>query len=158
VYLCDTGADFLLLDGFTSQGEAGLVLRLARNAGDAPVLAALQVDARGGTPDGRLMIDAARELLDAGCGAIGMVCDAAAADLAPLAEPLLALDAPIAVFLGAVAPALLAPGAYAARMAPLARLPVAILGGGRHIGPAHIAALASALGYLHAPMSIGEHG
>lgn len=156
VYLCDTGADFLLLDGFTSTEEVARVLRLVRNAGDAPVLAALQVNGCGRTAAGQPLADEAQRLLDAGCDAIGGVFSQSAAELAPLVEPLLALGAPVAVFLAGADPGMLTPEVYARRLAPLAGMRTAILGGGRHIGPAHVAALARALGKTDPPLSTGD--
>ena len=147
VYLCDTGSDFILLDGFSDVVEAMLVRRLALSAGDAPVLALLQADAAGLTLDGRPLADAMQQLGDAGCDAVGALFTVTAeaeapVDLQPLVEPLLDLGLPSAVFLGGATPGALSPAGYAARLAPLARLRTVILGGGRHIGPAHVAALA----------------
>ena len=144
VYLCDTGSDFILLDGFGDTMEALLVRRLALSAGDAPVLALLHADATGLTQDGRPLADAMQQLGDAGCDAVGALFTVGAAplDLQPLVEPMLGLDLPTAVFLGAATPGALSPEDYAARLAPLARLRTVVLGGGRHIGPAHVAALA----------------
>jgi homocysteine S-methyltransferase len=142
VYLCDTGTDFVLLDGFADPEEAVRVLRMARNAGDAPVLGVLQGDGRGRTPADQPLVDGIRQLLAADCDAVGALFPHTVTDLRPLMDTLLALEAPTAVFVGADAPDALSPEAYAQRLAPLADLRVVILGGGRHIGPAHVAALA----------------
>jgi len=142
VYLCDTGTDFVLLDGFDSVEEAVRVLRMARGAGDAPVLGVLQADASGRTAAGQPIVAGIEQLLSAECDAVGMVFPHTVPDLRPALEPVLGLDVPTAVFLGADAPDALSPAGYAQRLAPLATLRLVILGGGRHIGPAHVAALA----------------
>ncbi|HEX7926888.1 MAG TPA: homocysteine S-methyltransferase family protein [bacterium] len=145
VYLCDTGTDFVLLDGFASLEECLRVLRLARRAGDAPTLGVLRCDARGITPEAEPLLDGVQRLLDAECDAVGLCLDAPTTEPRALIEPVLALEAPTAVFLDGGSPGALSPNTYAARLAPLADLRVVILGGGRHIGPAHVAALAKAL-------------
>ncbi len=145
VYLSDTGVDFLLLDDCTSISEAALVRRLARDAGDVPVLALLPVDAAGRTAEGVPLADAARALADAGVDAMGACFPHTAGHLQRLVEPALAVGLPLAVLVGCEAPEQLTPAAFAAGLAPLAALGVVMLGGGRHIGPPHIAALATAL-------------
>lgn len=156
VYLSDTGCDVLLLEGFSSVDECLLVLRLARSAGDAPVLAVLALDAAGQTGDGLPVATAARRLAEAGMDAVGLLCGP---EHASLLEPALAAQAagvPVAVLLQAWPMALgrerpaggirdpLSIQGFAQRLAPLASV-AALLGGGAGVTPDHIKALAATL-------------
>jgi homocysteine S-methyltransferase len=145
VYLSDTGVDFLLLEDCSSVAEAVLVRRLARDAGDVPVLAVLPVDARGRTAEGQPLREAVQRLADGGMDAVGALFPREAADLRTLLEPALTAGLPLAALLGGESAAALTPEVFASRLAPLAGLGVAILGGGASIGPAHVAALADRL-------------
>jgi homocysteine S-methyltransferase len=156
VYLSDTGCDVLLLEGFSSLDECLLVLRLARGAGDAPVLAVLALDAAGQTGDGLPAGTAARRLAEAGVDAVGLLCGPEHASLLEPARAAREAGVPMAVLLQAWPMALgqerppggvhdpLSIQGFAQRLAPLAS-DAALLGGGAGITPDHIKALAATL-------------
>lgn len=155
VCLSDTGVTFLALEHFTSLREALLVLRLARSASDAPLLAQLQVDSQGRTADGVKIGEAARQLIDGGAGALGLSCGPTPQALAAFVQELLSHGLPVSVMLGLGSPGLpppypdapmLTPMEFAASLAELARLGVAIVGGCCGASPEHIRALASEVG------------
>jgi homocysteine S-methyltransferase len=145
VYLSDTGVDFLLLEDCSSVAEAALVRRLARDAGEVPVLAVLPVDAQGRTAEGQPLREAVQRLADGGLDAVGALFPPEAADLRPLVESALTGQLPLAALLGGESTGALTPELFAGRLGPLAEMGVAILGGGASIGPAHVTALADSL-------------
>ncbi len=156
VYLSDTGCDVLLLEGFRSVGEALRVLRLARGAGDAPVLAVMTVDAAGRTGDGATAGDAAKALADGGMDAVGILCGPEHPTLVELVDTVRDTGLPTAVMLQAWPMALgterpasgvtdpLSIQTYARRLEPLRGM-AAMLGGGGGITPGHVQSLAAAL-------------
>jgi homocysteine S-methyltransferase len=153
VYLSDLGCDAILLDGFDAVAECLRVLRVVRDAGDAPVLAALRLDSTGCAADGTPAARAAAALAEAGVDALGWICGPEATGLAEPVADARASGLPVAIFLDAVADLSagstsahdLSPEAFAERLVPLAGLGAALLGGGRGCWPQHIAALASRL-------------
>jgi methionine synthase I (cobalamin-dependent) len=155
VYLSDTEVDFFLLQHCTRLADALALTQRVRQVSDAPVLAALQLDAAGRTEDGHDAASAGAALAAAGAGALGLCCGPGPAALAACVEALLGHGLPVAVLAGlddgagpppyAGAPRL-DPAGFAAWLAPLAARGVAILGGCCGAGPEHIAALARALG------------
>jgi homocysteine S-methyltransferase len=154
VYLSDTGATLLGLEHFTHLEEALLLLRIAKSASDAPVLAQLQFDQRGLTAEGLSCSEAARRLVDGGAGALGISCGPAPEMLPPLVEALLAQGLPVSVMPGlahgeAGAPYAGAPAwsaeTFAAELSALAQMGVAVVGGCCGVTPEHIQALAQRL-------------
>lgn len=161
IYLSDTAVDFFLLRHVTRLADACTLTGRIRLTSDAPVLAALHLDAHGRTEDGAEAAAAARALREAGAGALGLCCgpgpDALPAALAALLAEGRDAGLPVAVLAGIVdsatagpppypgAPAL-TPDAYAAWLAPLAAQGVAILGGCCGVTARHTLALARALG------------
>ena len=153
VYLSDTGVVFFMLHHFNCLDEALRAVKAVSRVSDAPVLAQLVLGASGCTAEGVALDEAARRLVAAGAGALGLECAPAPAVLTPLVETLLNFQVPVSVMPGlrtpgfpgphALAPAL-TPEDFAAVMAPLAALGVAILGGCCGVTPEHIAALAQA--------------
>jgi len=150
VYLSDTGVDFFLLEHFTSLEDALALTRRIAGLSDAPVLAALSPNSGGHTEEGVPLADAAFALAGAGAGALGLSCGTGTARLAEFAEALGAPGLPVALLPGLLAPGVpgapLAPEAFGALLAPFADRGVAILGGCCGVAPAHIRALALALG------------
>ena len=155
VYLSDTGATFLELEHFTHLEEALLLLRIAKSASDAPVLAQLQFDRQGHTAEGLACHEAARRLLDGGAEALGISCGPAPELLPSLVETLLAQGLPVSVMPGvahggAVPPYAGAPeltaDKFAAELSTLAEMGVAVVGGCCGVTPEHIQALAQRLG------------
>jgi methionine synthase I (cobalamin-dependent) len=154
VYLSDLGCDALLLDEFRSVAECLRVLRLVRDAGDAPLLAALAVGAEGNTGDGLALADAAARLANAGTDAIGVVLGPETILDRNAVAGMRAAGLPLAIFQHArpgsspsgaeTAPAL-DPVAFADRLAPFGDGGTVMLGGGVGVTPEHIAALASRL-------------
>ncbi|MCZ6531430.1 MAG: homocysteine S-methyltransferase family protein [SAR324 cluster bacterium] len=154
VYLSDTGVTFLLLEHFSHVEEALRVLRIARSASDAPVLAQLRLDVDGNSADGLPCAEAARRLADGGAGALGISCGPAPDLLPPLVKTLVATGLPVSVMLGIRraglphpypgAPAL-TPTAFAEALAGFADMGAAILGGCCGCGPEHIRALSRAV-------------
>lgn len=155
IYLSDTGVDFFLLQHVSRLGDAVALTRRIGGASDAPVLAALQLDGEGRTADGADARHAAAALAEAGAQALGLSCGPGPQALPACLEALLATGLPVAVLAGIHpadgaspypgAPAL-TPAAFAEWLAPLADSGVAILGGCCGVTPAHIRALAHALG------------
>ena len=141
VYLSDTGVTLMLLHHFTRVDEVLRAILAVNRASDAPVLGQLVLDAAGRTADGVALDEAARRLLDAGAGALGIECAPGLASLPPLVETLLRFGVPVSVMPGFHT---LTPVAFAAALAPLGTLGAAILGGCCGVTPAHIAALAKA--------------
>jgi 5-methyltetrahydrofolate--homocysteine methyltransferase len=150
VYLSDLGCDALLLDEFLSVAECLKVLRLVRDAGDAPVLAALAV-----SPEGRAGADvplaqAAAQLAEAGMDALGAVLGAGTILDAGAVAALRSAGLPLAILqhatpIPAAAGPGLDPGDFADRLAPYAEGGAVMLGGGAGATPEHIAALAKRL-------------
>ena len=143
VYLSDTGVTFFLLEHFQSLEEALLVVRTARRCSDAPVLAQLQFSPEGNTSEGTAALEAARMLVDAGAGAVGVGCMEDWALLDVLADQMLTLGVPVSLMPGnpGTVRETPPPGEYAARMVHLAGRGVQILGGCCGITPDHIQAL-----------------
>ena len=100
VYLADTGVTFITLEHFSSVEEATRLLRIARSACDAPVLAQLSLDGGGCTAEGIHCGEAARRLVDNGAEALGVSCGPAPELLRPIVETLLSLEVPVSVMLG----------------------------------------------------------
>ena len=155
IYLADTGVTFMLLDHFGSLEEALRVLRIARDASDAPVLAQLRFDSRGRTEEGLTCGEAARRLVDAGAEALGIGCGPAPELLPPLLGELLGFGLPVSVMPGVHGQGLpppypeapeLSPSAFAEVLAALAEQGAAIVGGCCGVTPDHIRALAERLG------------
>lgn len=154
VYLSDLGCDALLLDGFRSVTECLRVLRLARDAGDAPVLAALAAGADGRTGEGLALTEAATRLTEGGMDALGVVLGPETILQQDILAGLKAAGLPLAILQhaarrpsegrAATGP-VLDPTGFADRLAPYGDGTVAILGGGAGVTPDHIAALASRL-------------
>jgi homocysteine S-methyltransferase len=155
VYLCDTGADFILLEAFATVAEAVRARRAVRDAGDAPVLALLRAGgpgaAAGMSVGGLQPLEAARRLADGGVDAVGILVGADIADLRPWLEALAPGGLPLAAFVEAAPGAELPPAAYAQRLSPLASTGAILLGGGAGIGPEHVAALVKRLGHDSEP-------
>lgn len=154
VYLSDLGCDAVLLDEFHTVAECLAVLRLVRNAGDAPVLAALAVTAEQRTGDGLALAHAAARLAEAGMDAIGLVFGCASTCGLGLVADVRASGLPLAIFQHAWPAAspsrpdegpALDPAAFAERLAPFGDGSAVLLGGGAGVTPAHIAALADRL-------------
>lgn len=155
IYLSDTGVDLFLLQHCTRLADALALTGLATRASDAPVLAALLLDAAGRTADGHDAAAAGAALADAGAAALGLSCGPGPQALPACLDALLECGLPVAVLAGVHggtaappypgAPAL-DPAAFAAWLAPLAQRGVAILGGCCGVRPAHVRALAQALG------------
>lgn len=154
VYLSDTGATFLGLEHFTHLEEALLVLRIAKSASDAPVMAQLQFDQRGHTAEGLGCHEAARRLVDGGAEALGISCGPAPKLLPPLVETLLAQGLPVSVMPGVAHGGVAPPYAdapewpaekFAAELSALARMGLAVVGGCCGVTPEHIQALARQL-------------
>lgn len=155
IYLADTGVTFVLLEHFGNLEEALRVLRIARDACDAPVLAQLRFDSRGRTEEGLTCGEAARRLVDAGAEALGIGCGPAPENLPPLLAELLHFGLPVSVMPGVRGQGLpppypeapeLSPAAFAEVLAGLAEQGAAIVGGCCGVTPEHIRALAERLG------------
>lgn len=155
VYLSDTGVDFILLQHVTRLGDAVALTRRVAAVSDAPVLAALQFDPAGRTAEGADPAHAGAALVEAGAQALGLSCGPGADALPGCVEALLAMGLPVAVLPGVREPdgsaphpaaPTLEPEAFAAWLAPLAAQGVTILGGCCGVTPAHVRALARALG------------
>jgi len=140
VYLADTGVDFIVLEDCSSAAEASLVRRLAREAGDAPLLALLTVDASGRTADGMTLREGVQSLADSGVDAAGAVFPPQA-ELPPLVALAVEVGLPTAVFLGGNPTDPMPPETFAAKLGPLAEMGVVVLGGGAGVGPGHVEAL-----------------
>ncbi|HKI97442.1 MAG TPA: homocysteine S-methyltransferase family protein [bacterium] len=154
IYLSDTEVDFFLLNHFARLGDALVVTERIKGLSDAPVLAALRLNAAGRTEEGQSAAEAAAALADAGADALGLSCGPGPEALPACVEALLRTGLPVAVLAGLSAgeadapypgaPAL-DPAAFAAWLAPLAGQGVSILGGCCGATPAHIHALAQAV-------------
>lgn len=147
VYLSDTGVDLFVLEHFRALAEALLVVRIARRVSDAFPLALLTFDARGRTAEGVAAGEAARRLMDAGAGAVGVSCAPGGALLEQLVGEMRAVSGPVGVLLGAAAAAEgagtpAAPERFAAALGALGTHRASILGGCCGTTPQHIAALA----------------
>ena len=141
----------MLLEHFSRVEEALRVLRIARSASDAPVLAQLRLGKNGRSADGLECEAAFNALAKGGAAALGISCGPAPEAWPALLEPLRTLDLPISVMLGLAEPGApppypgapdMTPAAFAEALAPLAKQGVAILGGCCGAGPSHIQALA----------------
>lgn len=151
VYLADTGATFIGLEHFSSVEEALLVLRIARSAADAPVLAHLALDAQGRTAEGMGCDEAAKRLAGGGAEALGLSCGPGPRRLPALVEALLIHGLPVSVMLGVrtgdfpppyADAAALSPERFAAALIDMAGRGAAIVGGCCGATPDHIRALA----------------
>lgn len=165
IYLSDTGVELFLLEHFPRLDAAEALTRRLKGLSDAPVLAALQFGPDARTADGPDAVAAADVLGAAGADALGLCCGPGAAALPQCLPPLLASGLPVAVLAGVHAPGAappypgapaLGPDAFADWLAALAGHGVAILGGCCGVEPAHVRALARALG--RDPVAADERG
>lgn len=152
VFLSDTGVTFFLLEHFARVEEVLRVVRIAKNASDAPVLAQMRFDPSGRSADGLDCAAAAGELMRGGAAALGISCGPAPREWPAILEALRATGLPISVMLGVAEPGAphpypgapeMTPEAFAEVLAPLAKQGVAILGGCCGAGPDHIRALSA---------------
>ena len=155
VYLSDTGVSFLLLEHFERLADAVLVVEAARRASDAPVLAQLRFGRDGRTADGAGADEAARRLLAAGAGALGVGCGPAPGTMAALLAELRGRGVPVSAMPGLATPGgatpypdapVLAPTEFADMMAGLLAAGADILGGCCGVTPEHIRALVKRCG------------
>jgi len=147
VYLSDAGVDFFVLEHFDREKDANILIRLIKTISDAPVMGLLRNRVAGRNPGTPPLRETAFRLAEAGADALGLSCASPRDDLAACLESLAAPGLPLAVLAAGHTPdgANLDPQEFAARIAPLARDGVSILGGCCGTSPAHIAALASAV-------------
>ena len=154
------GVDVIWIETMSHLSEIGAAIRGARRANpDIPVIATMTFDTRGYTMMGVSPEAAARSLLEAGADAIGGNCGNGPGELLPVVEKMAAVapDAVLVAKSNAGMPELVDLRAvYRADPATMAEAGVGFhTAGARIIGaccgstPAHLAAMAAALGVAH---------